>query len=114
MKVKAKINLYNNGEHTLIKNKEYELLKSFIDNNELYFVVNIGNNTYYSFNSEYFKVIENKYYKFAKIFLLCLGGILIGLTLGIVISLMYGSSVNTMLFIIFILLLMIFLSCLLY
>lgn len=114
MRVKAKINLYNNGKHTLIKDKEYDLVKSFIDNNELYFVINIGNDTYYSFNSEYFKIIENKYYKFAKIFLLCLGGVLIGLTLGIVISLMYGSSINTMLFIIFVLLLMIFLSCILY
>lgn len=114
MRVKAKINLYNNGKHTLIKGKEYDLVKSFVDNNELYFVINIGNDTYYSFNSECFKIIENKYYKFAKIFLLCLGGILIGLTLGIVISLMYGSSINTMLFIIFILLLIIFLSCTLY
>lgn len=114
MRVKAKINLYNNGKHTLIKDREYDLIKSFIVNNDLYFVIDVGNDTYYSFNSECFKIIENKYYKFAKIFLLCLGGILIGLTLGIVISLMYGSSINTMLFIIFILLLIIFLSCTLY
>lgn len=114
MKVKAKINLYNNGKHTLVKDKEYNLVKSFIDNNELYYVINIGNDNYYSFNSEHFKIIENKYYKFTKIFILCLGGILIGLTLGIVISLMYGSSINTMLFIIFILLIIIFLSCTLY
>lgn len=114
MKVKAKTNLYNNGKHILVKDREYDLIKSFIDNNELYFVINVGKDGFYSFSSEFFKVIENKYYKYAKIFLLCLGGILIGLTLGIVISLMYGSSINTMLFIIFILILMIFLSCTLY